>query len=333
MTSLFSSPLFFVVLGEGVLILLLMGIVLFQCCAAHGRGKTQDKKDAEGGYHSRATGYSRDMEGGRHVPWKDNQVRFTANTTASSGSLLPLIAKNIDSSALSHPVSGLAGIGSSHAAKSWDMSSLATTPESTDLYPGQPTAPSAAHLQSGGPTRHTLSTLLETYAELAKSDLGSAAECYRGEQVHEDPYCAMVTSDDAGDRTLTVTSRTPASSSVSSIFTSDVSQDRVSPSTQHTASPRKRDDIPPYPFLLRTGISTSKTPNESGRAVERETAERSVSSASSEGRMKQNYGGREGQRRGRVSSHKSVNGGRRKAGVRPAVRSSSFSAPQSYFDD
>ncbi len=41
MENVLGSPLFFVVLGEGVIILLLFGVVLYQCCAAHGRRKTQ----------------------------------------------------------------------------------------------------------------------------------------------------------------------------------------------------------------------------------------------------------------------------------------------------
>ncbi len=41
MENVLGSPLFFVVLGEGVIILLLFGVVLYQCCAARVRRKTQ----------------------------------------------------------------------------------------------------------------------------------------------------------------------------------------------------------------------------------------------------------------------------------------------------
>ncbi|KAI0703912.1 hypothetical protein C8T65DRAFT_251160 [Cerioporus squamosus] len=328
MKNILASPLFFVVLGEGVIVLLLLGVVLFQCCVAHRRRKTQRRiyslgPPEEDSYSKVAVGdpFSRYTTQARPMPLQDQEVRrSTASTTDSSGTLRPLIVKQHHAA---HKLTEAAGNNILHRARSCNTSELETTSELIGPHHRHIALPSAVHLRPRAPTPLSASTVLAYMEE----DEPERRTSNTGEEVREDRYSAEMTSDDCDSGTVAITSQTPASSCMTlrPILVPQTDTFAVSPPYHHMHLPQQGGDVPPYPFLLRASpwISDSQSA-EFGRAAGQRVPRR----------LRRAEGPTEEQRRTRGSSRESR--GSLRQGVIMTHGSDVVGAahePASYFED
>ncbi len=203
---------------------------------------------------------------------------------------------------------------------------------------GHIATPSAVHLRPGAPTPLSASSVFNAYGVDDEAERTTAGE--GGGYVHEHLYYAAVSSDSLASGTFGNIPQTPPTLSHTPRPILDIDLQN-SPSTslrQLLEAAQHGGHAPVYPFLLRSGLSTSEAHSaESGHAAGVVAAERVGLYNIGQGGAEPELGReRRSSRKSRGSPRKSLSVGAHPAGRAPGVNrlyDSDGAQSASYFED